>query len=102
MRITPTPTAYPAENPLLSLPASTGLLYPSPSCEVLTVEPIKRLSHVWNASGTEGGVVVRMGQSGLRPEEDCNYQEHNTAGSTISTSCNAWPLGWPHDFSFPG
>ncbi len=60
-------------------------------CEVLAVEPHKRLSYSWNASGeeaagglktavtwtltpVEGGVRVRMEQSGFRPEEESNYQ----------------------------
>jgi uncharacterized protein YndB with AHSA1/START domain len=58
-------------------------------CEVLTVEPNKRLSYTWKASGgeaanglkpivtwsltrTAGGVLVRMEQSGFRPEEERN------------------------------
>ena len=60
-------------------------------CEVLVVEPNRRLSYSWNASGeeaatglktlvtwtltpTERGVLVRMEQSGFRPEEARNYQ----------------------------
>lgn len=60
-------------------------------CEVLVVEPNKRLSYSWNASGEEatgglktvvtwtltpakGGTRVRMEQSGFRPEEENNYQ----------------------------
>ena len=60
-------------------------------CEVLVVEPNRRLSYSWNASGeeaatglktlvtwtltpTERGVLVRMEQSGFRPEETRNYQ----------------------------
>ena len=60
-------------------------------CEVLAVEPNKRLSYTWNASGNEAatglktgvtwtltptktGVSVRMEQSGFRPEEEANYQ----------------------------
>jgi uncharacterized protein YndB with AHSA1/START domain len=60
-------------------------------CEVLAVEPNKRLSYTWNASGNEAttglktvvtwtltptktGVLVRMEQSGFRPEEEANYQ----------------------------
>jgi uncharacterized protein YndB with AHSA1/START domain len=59
--------------------------------EVLAVEPYERLSYSWNASGgeaagglktvvtwtltpTKGGVLVRMEQSGFRPDEDANYQ----------------------------
>jgi uncharacterized protein YndB with AHSA1/START domain len=60
-------------------------------CQVLVVEPYERLSYSWNASGEEaaaglktvvtwtltptpGGVLVRMEQSGFRPEEEANYQ----------------------------
>ena len=60
-------------------------------CEVLAGEPNKRLSYTWNASGNEAttglktvvtwtltptktGVLVRMEQSGFRPEEEANYQ----------------------------
>ena len=60
-------------------------------CQVLVVEPNERLSYTWNASGdeaagglktvvtwtlspTKGGVLVRMEQSGFRPEEEANYQ----------------------------
>jgi uncharacterized protein YndB with AHSA1/START domain len=60
-------------------------------CEVLAVEPQRRLSYTWNASGDEAanglktvvtwtltptpkGVHLRMEQSGFRPEEEANYQ----------------------------
>jgi len=60
-------------------------------CQVLVVEPNARLSYSWNASGEEaarglktvvtwtltpvtGGVLVRMEQSGFRPEDEANYQ----------------------------
>jgi uncharacterized protein YndB with AHSA1/START domain len=60
-------------------------------CQVLVVEPNRRLSYSWNASGeeaakglktvvtwtltpTKGGVLVRMEQSGFRPEEEANYR----------------------------
>ena len=60
-------------------------------CEVLIVEPNKRLSYSWNASGeeaanglksvvtwtltpTKGGTHVRMEQSGFRPEDETFYQ----------------------------
>jgi uncharacterized protein YndB with AHSA1/START domain len=63
-------------------------------CEVLEVEPSRRLSYSWNASGdeaagglktvvtwtltpTKGGVLVRMEQSGFRPEDAANYQGAN-------------------------
>src|SRR3954471_11817109 len=59
--------------------------------EVLVVEPHSRLSYRWDASGeeaaggirtvvtwtltpTEGGVLVRMEQSGFRPVDEANYQ----------------------------
>jgi uncharacterized protein YndB with AHSA1/START domain len=60
-------------------------------CQVLAVQPHERLSYSWNASGEEaagglktvvtwtlmpttGGTVVRMEQSGFRPEDEANYQ----------------------------
>ncbi len=55
-------------------------------CEVLVVEPNKRLSYSWNASGEEAanglktltptkrGTLVRMEQSGFKPEQEANYQ----------------------------
>jgi uncharacterized protein YndB with AHSA1/START domain len=60
-------------------------------CEVLAVEPGKRLSYSWNASGeeaatglktvvtwtltpTSGGVLVHMEQSGFRPEDEAGYR----------------------------
>jgi uncharacterized protein YndB with AHSA1/START domain len=63
-------------------------------CEVLVVEPPKRLSYRWNASGdeaagglktvvtwtltpTKSGVLVRMEQSGFRADEEANYQGAN-------------------------
>ena len=63
-------------------------------CELLVVEPNLRLSYSWNASGeeaakgiktvvtwtltpTKGGVLVRMQQSGFRPEDEANYQGAN-------------------------
>ncbi len=59
--------------------------------EVLVVEPHERLSYTWNASGeeaakglktvvvwtltrTKSGTLVRMEQSGFRPEEEANYR----------------------------
>ena len=53
-------------------------------CEVLVVEPIKRLSYSWNALGvatvvlftlspTEGGTHVRMEHSGFRPDQPAAY-----------------------------
>jgi uncharacterized protein YndB with AHSA1/START domain len=63
-------------------------------CEVLVVEPNRRLSYSWNASGeeaanglkavatgtltpTKGGVLVRLKQSGFRPDEEANDQGAN-------------------------
>src|ERR1700682_698517 len=60
-------------------------------CEVLIVEPNKRLSYSWNAAGeeaanglksvvtwtltpTKGGTHVRMEQSGFRAEDEAFYQ----------------------------
>ncbi len=54
-------------------------------CEVLVVEPNKKLSYSWNSMGlesivvwtlvaTSGGTLVRMEQSGFRPDQDANYQ----------------------------
>jgi uncharacterized protein YndB with AHSA1/START domain len=60
-------------------------------CEVLEVEPPRRLAYSWNASGdeardgiktmvtwtltpTDGGTEVRMEQSGFRLDQDANYQ----------------------------
>ena len=54
-------------------------------CEVLVVEPNKKLSYTWNSLGlasivvltlvaTSGGTLVRMEQSGFRPDQDANYQ----------------------------
>lgn len=60
-------------------------------CEVLVVEPCKRLSYGWNSSGEEaatglktvvtwtltpitGGVLVRMEQTGFRPNDENNFQ----------------------------
>jgi uncharacterized protein YndB with AHSA1/START domain len=54
-------------------------------CEVLVVEPYKKLSYSWGALGvgsvvvftlvaTTGGTLVRMEQSGFRPDQEANYQ----------------------------
>jgi len=68
-------------------------------CEVLAIEPFKRLSYSWNASGeeaangtrtivtwtltpTKGGVVLRMEQSGFRPGEDEGFFEGAKFGWT--------------------
>jgi uncharacterized protein YndB with AHSA1/START domain len=63
-------------------------------CEVLIVEPNRRLAYSWNASGAEAanglktivtwtltptanGVMVRMEQQGFRPEDENNYRGAN-------------------------
>ena len=54
-------------------------------CQVLIVEPNKKLSYSWGALGlgsvvvftlaaTNGGTLVRMEQSGFRPDQEANYQ----------------------------
>ena len=60
-------------------------------CEVLTVEPNRRLSYTWNTSGahaeavlktvvtftlvpTSGGMLLRMEQSGFRSQDVGNYR----------------------------
>jgi uncharacterized protein YndB with AHSA1/START domain len=60
-------------------------------CEVLIVEPYEQLAYSWNSSGdeavnglrtvvtwtltpTKGGTLVRMEQSGFRPEDERFYQ----------------------------
>jgi uncharacterized protein YndB with AHSA1/START domain len=56
--------------------------------QVLVIEPNKRLSYSWNALGlesvvvwtlvpTKGGTLVRMEQSGFRPDQEANYQGAN-------------------------
>jgi len=58
------------------------------ACEVLAVEPPRRLAYSWNALGLEsvvtfthqptaGGVLLRMEQSGFRPDQDANYKGAN-------------------------
>ena len=63
-------------------------------CEVLAVEPNRRLSYTWNASGeeavngtktvvtwtltpTKNGVLLRMEQTGFRPEDEGFFQGAN-------------------------
>ncbi len=63
-------------------------------CEVLVVEPHERLSYSWNSSGEEAatglktvvtwtltptktGTLVRMEQSGFRPDQEANYRGAN-------------------------
>jgi len=54
-------------------------------CEVLIVEPNKKLSYSWNSLGlesivvwklvaTSGGTLVRREHSGFRPDQKANYQ----------------------------
>ncbi len=54
-------------------------------CEVLVVEPSKKLSYswgslglgtvvVWTLAATEGGTLVRMEQSGFAPDREANYK----------------------------
>jgi uncharacterized protein YndB with AHSA1/START domain len=54
-------------------------------CEVLVVEPMKRLSYSWGSMGVEtavmwtltpaeGGTHVRMEQSGFGPDREKNYK----------------------------
>ena len=56
--------------------------------EVLVIEPNKKLSYSWNSMGlvsvvvwtlaaTGGGTLLRMEQSGFRPDQEANYQGAN-------------------------
>jgi uncharacterized protein YndB with AHSA1/START domain len=56
--------------------------------EILVVEPHKKLSYRWNSMGlesvvvwtlvaTNGGTLLRMEQSGFRPDQEANYQGAN-------------------------
>jgi uncharacterized protein YndB with AHSA1/START domain len=58
------------------------------ACEVLIVEANKKLSYSWNALGlesvvlwtlvaTKGGTLVRMEQSGFRPDQEASYKGAN-------------------------
>ncbi|MGH6957794.1 MAG: SRPBCC family protein [Caulobacteraceae bacterium] len=62
-------------------PQWDGLIH----CEVLAVEPERRLSYAWCSMGVEtvvaytltptaGGARLRMEQSGFRPDQERNYQ----------------------------
>ncbi len=64
-------------------------------CEMLIVDPLKRLSYTWSSMGAdfvvewtltpeEGGTHVRMEQSGFTPDQQAAYQ-----GATY---------GWKHFF----
>jgi uncharacterized protein YndB with AHSA1/START domain len=73
-------------------------------CEVLAVEPHRRLAYSWNASGAEaagglrtlvtwtltpaaGGTLLRLEQSGFRPKEDeRSYQGVNYGWPRILTA----------------
>jgi uncharacterized protein YndB with AHSA1/START domain len=63
-------------------------------CEVLVVEPNERLSYTWNSSGdeaanglktvvtftltpTRNGTLLRVEQSGFRPDQQANYHGAN-------------------------
>ncbi len=57
-------------------------------CEVLVVEPDRKLSYrwgsmglesvvVWTLAATKGGTLVRMEQSGFRPDQEANYRGAN-------------------------
>ena len=63
-------------------------------CEVLVVEPNKKLSYSWSSMGmgsvvvwtliaTSSGTLVRMEQSGFRPDQDANYQGANYGWRTF-------------------
>jgi uncharacterized protein YndB with AHSA1/START domain len=54
-------------------------------CEVLVIEPNKKLSYSWSSMGlgsivvwtlaaTKDGTLVRMEQSGFRPDQEANYR----------------------------
>jgi uncharacterized protein YndB with AHSA1/START domain len=80
-------------------------------CEVLTVEPHKRLAYSWNSSREEaadglntvvtwtltpanGGTHLRMVQSGFRPEDEAGYQRAGYGWRGSSTAWNGWPQDW--------
>ena len=57
-------------------------------CEVLAVEPNQKLSYSWSSLGlvsvvvwslvaTSGGMLLRMEQSGFRPDQEAAYQGAN-------------------------
>jgi uncharacterized protein YndB with AHSA1/START domain len=56
--------------------------------QVLVIEPNKKLSYSWNSMGlesvvvwtlvpTKSGTLLRMEQSGFRPDQEANYQGAN-------------------------
>ena len=66
------------------MPGWDGLI----DSEVLTIEPNKKLSYRWDALGlesvvvwtlvaTSSGTLVRIEQSGFRPDQQANYQGAN-------------------------
>jgi len=72
-------------------------------CQVLVVEPYRRLSYTWNSSGdeaagglrtvvtwtltpVEGGVLVRMEQSGFRAEDEHAYRGANYGWARFFTA----------------
>ena len=63
------------------MPSWDGVIH----CEVLVLEPLKRLSYSWRSMGldsvvlftltpVEGGTHLRMEQSGFRPDQQAAYQ----------------------------
>ena len=80
-------------------------------CEVLAVEPYRTLAYSWNSSGeeaenglktvvtwtltpTRGGTLVRMEQSGFRPEDEANYRGANYGWQRYLAGLDAKRL-WP-------
>jgi len=71
-------------------------------CEVQVVEPNKKPSYSWNSLelesvvvwtlvATSGGTLVRMEQSGFRPDREANYKGANygwQAWNELSPGCN--------------
>jgi len=66
-------------------------------CEVLTVEPNRTLSYTWQAYGLESvvtftltpipsGTIVRMEQTGFRPEDDLAFKGANAAWRQFFTA----------------
>jgi uncharacterized protein YndB with AHSA1/START domain len=57
------------------------------NCEVLSLEPNRRLSYAWNSTGEivtwtltptdSGGTLLRMEHSGFGPDQKANYQGAN-------------------------
>ena len=66
---------------LTPMPNWNGII----DCEVLVVEPNKKLSYTWDTMGmdsvvvftlaaTEGGTLVRVEQSGFGPDQEADYK----------------------------